>query len=740
MERSIEKKVKLAITAVIGLILLYFVATTLMTGHDYSFLPTDMGIEEGESLYFTRIENVWVRRGIYRMEIEYSSEGGVISFRPEGIRVRNTYLGLPTGENMTHSAYVYVDSAKGTVAIGLEGGDTNFRPQRLRLTYLRLMTLGYHLEHTFLPFGFILLAVWLCFSEWVRALSFRGWYFFPAAVFSAVCFPCRMIQYGADVSFPDYIRDYPADTICSILLYYLSFLSLAVLLDALIESYAERHSKPEQIATKRTKTGRLQRLRQLFERHPFRMCLLTLFLAWLPCIIVSYPGIPLRGDTWMQLTEALELRPLTNEHPINHTRLIRLFLSIGAGTGGSYNLGLYLYCLLQVAVLLLIFAYSVRVLIRTVRAPLSLWAALLAYYALHPRIQSFLMSLTKDVLYSAFLVLLITVLFELRLNGWRVPQVLLLIIASVGAINFNHEGKVIVAFCALLLPTVKIYGRILTGAAVLALVLVLCFPAEAILKSGRAGGRVLGTLFYQPTIRYLYYHPEDMDEEEEAVIRMVFFPESAREGYNPIQQDSLYLVVSGYYGTDLSRYLRTWFSLFQKHPDTMIKGFLYNKVACFYPVTMFYNNYIYKGGISYPELGWPDDYFNGEKTYDGLNETAFENEHVLGFPEGLRSVREAYEVFRESITALPVIEHLASTHLYVWGIAMGIFLACRRKRLWKCHCFILFAPMILQLGSRLADTCNGDMLRYSLPFLFALPAVLLYSLCLYATKRQEETS
>ena len=225
-------KAQSAVTAVFALLTLYFLVTTLLTGHDYSFFPADMGIEEGESLYFTRVENVWVRRGIYRMEIEYSSEGGVISVRPEGTRVRNTYHGLPAGEDMTHSAYVYVDSAKGTVAIGIEGGEANFRPKRLRLTYLRLMTLGYHLEHTFLPFGFILLAVWLCFSEWVRALRFRGFYFFPAAVFSAVCFPCQMIQYGSDVSFPDYVRDYPADTVGSILLYYLSFLSLAVLLDA----------------------------------------------------------------------------------------------------------------------------------------------------------------------------------------------------------------------------------------------------------------------------------------------------------------------------------------------------------------------------------------------------------------------------------------------------------------------------------------------------------------------------
>ena len=715
-----------AITAFFAVLTLYFLLTILAVGHAYEFGPADMGIAEGESVYFTRIEDVWVRRGIYRLEADYSTEGtSVIALHLGDLLARNNYVTLPVGEEVTHSEYFYMDSPKGVVAIGVEGGESNFHPVRIRLTYLKLITLGYHLEHTFLPFALILLAVWCCFPQWVRALTFRGWYFLPSLLFSVTCFLCRMTEYAVDVSFAEYVKVHPLDTAWSLFIYYLLFLSLAVLAEDLVERF--RHRQESGTAGESSAapgTSLSAKLTGRFLQAPFRMSALILLLSWLPAVIFACPGIPLRADTAEQIGEALGLRPLANAHPLAHTMLFRLWLSIGNALG-SYNLGLFLFCLCQVAVLLCICSFSISVLVRSGRVPSALWICLLLWYAFHPRIRAFLMMMTKDVYYAAFLLLFVTALFELRMQGLHAKTLLLFLIAAAGTVLFRQEGIFIVFLSVLALPTAKWYRRALCAGIVALLLFALLLPVRFLSVTGRAWVLFLLTP-YQQTARYVTYFPEEVTPEEREDIGAVLDYERIPARYNPRQGDGIAATVLTFEAEPRYRYLGAWRSMFFKHPEVYLKAFLYNKGRCFYPVTMFYNNYIHDGGVAIVELNHPDDVIRGGSSYSFINDEFFGGEAVLGFPAATEGVRTALEYFRETILALPVVECLALTPLYLWGLFLWLFIVCKQKE--RKGSLVLLMPLLAQTLIRLTDSCNGDYLRYSFPFILTLPATILFGL------------
>ena len=122
-----------------------------------------------------------------------------------------------------------------------------------------------------------------------------------------------------------------------------------------------------------------------------------------------YPGI-FAYDVPNQVSQ-LHFREFTSHHPVLHT----LYLGICIGIGKqfhSYNLGVAIYTLSQMAVMSAIFAYTCSKLNRW-GAPVWVWVLSILYFALHPLNSVFAVSTTKDVLFTGFLLLLIIFLYEM---------------------------------------------------------------------------------------------------------------------------------------------------------------------------------------------------------------------------------------------------------------------------------------------------------------------------------------
>ncbi len=141
-----------------------------------------------------------------------------------------------------------------------------------------------------------------------------------------------------------------------------------------------------------------------------------LFATWIPCFLAFYPCI-YSYDVLDQMAQII-MGTYSAKHPLIHTLLIKLCYEIGIKVFSSATMGMALYALLQMAVLALSFGYGFLTLgklgvTKAVRIVAFLWFLLFPVHAM------LAVSVTKDILFTAFFVVHVSMLLQLFLmEGW----------------------------------------------------------------------------------------------------------------------------------------------------------------------------------------------------------------------------------------------------------------------------------------------------------------------------------
>lgn len=149
--------------------------------------------------------------------------------------------------------------------------------------------------------------------------------------------------------------------------------------------------------------------RPLQKKHPLWQAGLfygmVIFLCWLPVFLAYYPSV-FAYDAEGQLYQVIA-GDYSTHHPLLHTLFLGAFFKLG-GVLGSYSAGMALHSIVQMILLAAAFAFVLSYLYEK---GISRWQRmlLLAFYALFPTNSVLSLSTTKDVLFSA-LVLLYTML------------------------------------------------------------------------------------------------------------------------------------------------------------------------------------------------------------------------------------------------------------------------------------------------------------------------------------------
>ncbi len=157
----------------------------------------------------------------------------------------------------------------------------------------------------------------------------------------------------------------------------------------------------------RTSSGEAER--PLQKKHPLWQAGLfygmVIFLCWLPVFLAYYPSV-FAYDAEGQLYQVIA-GDYSTHHPLLHTLFLGAFFKLG-GVLGSYSAGMALHSIVQMILLAAAFAFVLSYLYEK---GISRWRRmlLLAFYALFPTNSVLSLSTTKDVLFSA-LVLLYTML------------------------------------------------------------------------------------------------------------------------------------------------------------------------------------------------------------------------------------------------------------------------------------------------------------------------------------------
>lgn len=329
-----------------------------------------------------------------------------------------------------------------------------------------------------------------------------------------------------------------------------------------------------------------QAKQQAYKSYPFICYMLILFLCWLPALLSIFPGAFAYDshEEWMQITTGI-----TAHHPVLHVLLLGGCVEGFYQLTGSYNVGIAVYCILQMLILAGVFAYTIKFMERY-KVCRSIRIFALLFYCVHPVIQLFSISTTKDVLFTAasLMFLLYSIDICVRKEEFfskKTYQIGFVCSAFFTMILRNNGLYVVLIMLAVFFfqnrKYIKRYAFIVTG-------IILCYaiytgPFYKILDAEAGGIQEMLSVPIQQVARVYQYNYEELQEEELELLYQVL-PEKNLKSYRSTVSD---FVKQGFvqdaFKENAGEYLKLWLRWGIRYPLTYVNSFLINTSDFWYP-------------------------------------------------------------------------------------------------------------------------------------------------------------
>lgn len=470
----------------------------------------------------------------------------------------------------------------------------------------------------------------------------------------------------------------------------------------------------------------------LLKKKPFLTSFIVLCIFYIPLIIISYPAV----FCWDAANQILQAYPvletyappytevlatvegvyLNNHHPVAHTILLHLCLEIGVKIFSSYNVGLFIAVCIQCVMMFLAIAAMMKLLVE-LKISLKWVVLILFYYIISPRLQSYLLLVTKDVIFSAFFLLFTVYLF--RIMHWEKKKDWIVFAISVlGMILMRNDGKYLIILSIVGIAVVCKKNRRKMIWSLVSVILFSTFYFDVMLPSFNVipgSKREVFSIPFQQTARYLRESETSVTTDEKEAISAVLDYDAIKEKYNPNLSDSVKNTFNDSATTEeVVQYFKVWIQMFFKHPSHYIQATMNNYYYYFYPGSRMATNFSYRGS---------------ENVMEWINGKGEKIELELAHPEILRDYRENYEQLREAIGKMPIILLLSTPATYSWGVILLVVLCIRKKN--RTALSMTF-PLCIQMLICLAGPSNGWYFRYTYPVAVCLPAIIF--MCLHIMK------
>lgn len=459
------------------------------------------------------------------------------------------------------------------------------------------------------------------------------------------------------------------------------------------------------------------------------LAFLLIALSWFPTYLAYYPAI-CSYDAPIQVGQAVE-DYLIDHHPLVHTLMIRGFIYLGRGVFGNANTGIGIYTVLQLLFLAAVFAYGIAALHR-VRVR-TLWQLITLFYCMfYPFHWYMSATMTKDTVFTAFVVLMTVTVCELLLEGRNNLQVkgrdILLFIGVIGVVLFRNNGKyalmvmLAVLFLGMLAgrTTRRLWARLL-GNVLAAFVIGNIILSAVFTLSGAEPGdrREMLSMPIQQLARTMIYHggvgvlPEDdntMEDVDRALINDFLLDEGYRwydaDFADPVKAHTNTYVVRYRYRD----FFATYFHLLSEYPGDFINAGLAVNAGYLYPNDVSHAHINEQEGLvgrGYVQTYW----FEADLVPRGIYKDSKW--------ESLRGVLESW-ADRNAYLNLPLLKYIfvPGTYLYLYLILAGYLLIRRDRRMLVPLAFVLGYYITLFLGPTV-------QLRYLYPVMVSWPFVAL---------------
>lgn len=505
--------------------------------------------------------------------------------------------------------------------------------------------------------------------------------------------------------------------------------------------------------------GRLRRAARLvlgaFDRHPFAAPALVLALCWLPVLIGYAPalfmwdtntqilqwfGLPNHISSSVDLLDSSVL--LTQHHPPLHTALVGLCVQAGISLAGSENLGIFIYAVLQWAVIILAISWAFRI-AQIVGAPRAPRFVALGFIALVPAYSNYSVLVTKDVLFASALLLFTIELvylvfcaasFDGRIAFSRRHAVLL--VAGALGTALLRSGMVVAVAGGALAATLLLWrmqrrlareglrpvsARPLLRIPLIALALVIAvnlllarvvYPALAITPSSK---REALSIPMQQVARFMRDRPDAVQPEDLRAIDRVLDAPSLARLYDPSKSDPVKATYKEQASSDdLSAFWQTWARLFARDPGCFISATAANYYGYFYPAHAM--SWSYTSYFSSLVMA------NTETNLIYSDIASYFSFHQLDHPF-VRALDGLCSGYRLLFQRLPFLTLTMQAALYDWALVLLTAYAVRRRR---SHAAVFLVPAWIVLLIALVGPCNATTyFRYAYPVALLVPFLAL---------------
>ncbi len=453
------------------------------------------------------------------------------------------------------------------------------------------------------------------------------------------------------------------------------------------------------------------------KKRPFIITFITLFIAYLPYIVVSYPII-IMGDAPHQLSLVYGVYELNNAHPIMHTLFIKMCLKMSSFIGASVNFGLFLYSIFQFTFVSIIISLLMKLLF-FMKVSSKYIILLILYYIFHPRIQNYMVLMTKDVISATFLLGFIVSLYLLFVKKHSKLLYIAIGVSDLGALLFRHDSVYLIILSMILIFFfMKSFRKEIATIIVCTLGFSL-FWNHVFLSSldikpnkpwGNANYGVLGSIMVQQTARYIRDAGDEVTEEEKEIISAFFDYDKMVKSYTPDSKSdgAASAIRQSASAEDWKAYQKVWFQMFFKHPGIYLEATLNLKYDHVYPLV------VSKYGYSW-----------SENQMDYINEIIEAMPDKISYPESLSKVRLRYEAFRESFSKVPILNIPFMTATYFWILFTWFFYCiCRKKK----KAIAIMMPLLILVLVLIAGPTNARYFRYVYPYALCIPPIIILGL------------
>ena len=313
----------------------------------------------------------------------------------------------------------------------------------------------------------------------------------------------------------------------------------------------------------------------------------TILLCWLPVFLAYYPSV-FAYDAEGQLYQVLA-HDYSTHHPLLHTIFLGAFFRLGDVLPGSYPAGMAIHSIVQMILMATVFGYTLARLAKR-NVPAAMRIMLLLFYALFPTNSVLALSTTKDVLFSALVLLYTLFTYEMAENsgsGLTGKEWLLHTLWAILLLLFRNNALyalllTIPAACLLLhrnkLQKGASWRRYLT-CTVLALVLAVAgnMALKTTLHAQNGSPREMLSIPLQQMARTRVKAEETLSEDMRRELDQYLPAEWVFAAYNPYLADPV--KSRAVIHDNPAGFIKAWIQLGLKHPQIYIDAFLDTSVG-----------------------------------------------------------------------------------------------------------------------------------------------------------------